>query len=813
MRYVLALLALLVLSYDAPKAFWHGVASGGNTCALSKNIVTDYSANDTGLVNAESSFADFNADVLTWQGTNTGLVCLTIPAGVYLFSGMATSTFTSAIKQLDVSGYGATLTAYIPLTASSGTTAGGTVLHFGSAVPAGVVAGMTVADATNLTAIPDNLGTTVVSVSGNDVTITPGVAANISTSDVIQFQGKGLFLGTTAGQYNDINHDMAIQTAMAGASNVTLTSTTNCSTLFHVGDWDLISGINIQNNAGYPTNPYFYEYVTLAGVNCSTGVLTLSSPLQYTYLSTWPNYGASAFEVNQGGPGTIYALNQDWYVTHRYRGITLENYYTYINANGYSMTFDDCTFVGPPAIPSQNVITTYNNCAITTWPSEVDKLYVTVNINGGSSLSWALQSGAAPTVMNFNNHTTGHISGTPSTLTVTNGSVISELDLGAFAYGASLNTVCTDSTINSIFLAGSSQASPRTYFAQSGGVITVPDTDVSAFALAQTRVSSGNLTANGDQVSGGIVTFPAMVFARANFSAANDGVTVTWTGTDAMGGTISDMATLAGGAVRAESAVLFKTLTQVALSAGITGTVSAGNSSIAPLNWAVPGGNVLYSYSGGDFNVFQITGMTQDSFNTYVATTMAGGFPTPNPIQVQAHGAPNVDFTNCTGTDGIADDLSQAAARNRPFGEYSKLAYDGSVTDAPKHTALGQAVTLTIDVTRAYTGAPTLTVTNIASNSVSGGMDTSFSYNPVINLKQVGRRVITYPSTVTCDGVAGSGCSGDSGLNFMADIWWTGGTAGMTLSRDISSECLSTPSVCPIFTVEFDNNQGVVLPP
>jgi len=39
---------------------------------------------------------------------------------------------------------------------------------------------------------------------------------------------------------------------------------------------------------GQPPNPFWYEYVYITNINAGTGVITFQSPLENTYLDTWP---------------------------------------------------------------------------------------------------------------------------------------------------------------------------------------------------------------------------------------------------------------------------------------------------------------------------------------------------------------------------------------------------------------------------------------------------------------------------------------------------------------------------------------------
>ena len=146
------------------------------------------------------------------------------------------------------------------------------------------------------------------------------------------------------GQINDNAHSVRVATVSAGAISVTLLNASKAS-LFTVGNWALITGLDMQGY-GYPTNPAFFEYVQITVVNPTTGQITFAAPLQNSHKSTWPLYNAGdAFNIDQGGPATLYALDPSWDTTVEYRGLTISRAgQTY--ANGRSVTYRDVTLTG-----------------------------------------------------------------------------------------------------------------------------------------------------------------------------------------------------------------------------------------------------------------------------------------------------------------------------------------------------------------------------------------------------------------------------------------------------------------------------------
>jgi hypothetical protein len=88
--------------------------------------------------------------------------------------------------------------------------------------------------------------------------------------------GNGFFLGGF-GIVADKVHSSRVATVAAGANIVTLL-TPGESSRFKVGNWALISGLDMMGY-GYPPNPAFFEYVQITAINSGTGAITFAAPL------------------------------------------------------------------------------------------------------------------------------------------------------------------------------------------------------------------------------------------------------------------------------------------------------------------------------------------------------------------------------------------------------------------------------------------------------------------------------------------------------------------------------------------------------
>jgi hypothetical protein len=239
----------------------------------------------------------------------------------------------------------------------------------------------------------------------------------------------------------------------------------------------------------------------------------------------------------------------------------------------------------------------------------------------------------------------------------------------------------------------------------------------------------------------------------------------------------------------------------------ISGGIITVPNSHGPAAWAVPGNNVFFARYSGDLwtedTPFRVVNVTQDSNNTYISTSLSGGFPSlpkdPNTgLSVFVHPAPKFTCTSCIG-GADALDLSQAPP-GAPIFSYSKRTYNGSGQISPAVTIWGNLVKVTINVTKAYTGSKSRLILRPFGDSgaavISGAISTR--YNPEINLKIAGQRDI-YPSSVT------GAQSGDS-ISIPGTIW-VENMVFAWLSADLSGE---PSSVWPTFTIVITTDQRVV---
>ncbi len=155
-----------------------------------------------------------------------------------------------------------------------------------------------------------------------------------------------------------------IQTVSAGATSVTL-SVGGDASKFAIGKWIAITGIQLQNG-GYPQNFQFFEYKLITNIVGS--VITLNSPLTYSYKSTWPVYDAgSASTTDYGGPGTIYLMGPSWNTNVQVYGLGFNPTTggAELPSSGRNISFYDIAFA--QSIPSSSAAGPAPSMSEATW--------------------------------------------------------------------------------------------------------------------------------------------------------------------------------------------------------------------------------------------------------------------------------------------------------------------------------------------------------------------------------------------------------------------------------------------------------------
>lgn len=549
---------------------------------------------------------------------------------------------------------------------------------------------------------------------------------NNSSSD------PGFFLGGR-GQFQDNRHTARLATVAAGASKVQLLTPAQAS-MFTAGSYALITGFDLQGvwqaPYGYPSNPHWFEYVKVTSVDAGAGTVTFTAPLKNTYKSTWPNYNSgSQFEVDAGGPATLYALDPSWDTQVEYRGLTISQDKAQTYANGRSVTYRDVKFTGSLCgVPTQNLLWQAINTDMSGCKMEVDKLITSIVMDGVTIREIDFQSSSTDAITVSNSTITSSMIGTPKKTVVSN-TKIADFRPGAYAYGRSDEVVCTSCILpvfqpGSVLETGLGSAPLQASYSMSNGVISFPN-GANILGAANNGVGKVRLT----------------VSSTAGL-ASNERVNVS-----GISGTYE-----ANGGYRLIAVVdaTHVDLPEVSFSNTYKG---GGVLGLYAPRWAVPGTNLLWSSPVGVGPVFKVLDVTQDQNFTHIYTNWPGSFPTymsNAKLGIRVHPAPKFTCRNCTGNIDVVD-LSGAPA-GAPLYSYSKRTYTASsgATPGPKVTMWGKLSSAKFSVTTPYSGPGSLQFQLSQFNNwpMMSGSTSITNFGPAINMAISGQRAIT-PSNVT----------------------------------------------------------------
>jgi hypothetical protein len=281
---------------------------------------------------------------------------------------------------------------------------------------------------------------------------------------------------------------------------------------FTVGKYALMTGISMQYG-GYPTNHYFFDWVLVSAVNTSTGQVTFATtPLAHSYKSTWPEIEPfSTGNLYYGGPATLYVWWADilqvgpviygdpgnFDHTCVINGLTIAHHAQF-PIKGLSVTLNNCVFKGDfGPYPTMTHTTNMNNCIGVTCHMEVDKYVSNFNMTGGEWGGIGNQSanensvydgvtvhfsivGMGRNTIYRNCNIGGSHPDAGMVLGVDYGKVDSILIENSQVFG--FDTTCSGTRIVG---GGNSNTGVNNDFSMSGGVITIPETFLTAGYLTK----------------------------------------------------------------------------------------------------------------------------------------------------------------------------------------------------------------------------------------------------------------------------------------------------------------------------------------
>ena len=270
--------------------------------------------------------------------------------------------------------------------------------------------------------------------------VTPGLLNVRIVGYGATLSGTNSFYLANVGQFQDTNHSTRLFTAHAGDTTIQVNpssasqptacnSNSTCTGLFSAPGWALITGVDLENGMGFPSDPAFFQYIQITAINSSTGVITFTPPLLHDYLSTWPNYGFAS-GVDDGGPATLYVFHSSWNATVEWQGFTFTST-NQMGCNSKDFTLRDTTFTvsgaGGP-IPSADAAYQVVNSNLAGTILEYDKMVQSGRFVNSTVGSFNMHSANANTF--FEHSTVSAIVGTSANMTITNSSAFGTIAMG-----------------------------------------------------------------------------------------------------------------------------------------------------------------------------------------------------------------------------------------------------------------------------------------------------------------------------------------------------------------------------------------------
>jgi len=245
-------------------------------------------------------------------------------------------------------------------------------------------------------------------------------------------------------------HSARIASVPAGSKTVKLLSRSDNSK-FTVGGCVAVAAFDMMG-WGYPQNPWYFEYLKVAAINPSSGIIKLDAELNNDYLSTYPLHsGGSPKSPDMGGPATIFAMDPSWDAEVIFRGLTFSQATQDIYGCARSVQYIDCKFSHRSPAPSQGKHWKAIGCDLGPFV-EVDKdlkLLELDDVTCASGNGQILFQSASTERAEIKNSRTRKLNGTARHMVIKNTS-IQKLTIGAIAYGNTLSLLMENCQVSQV---------------------------------------------------------------------------------------------------------------------------------------------------------------------------------------------------------------------------------------------------------------------------------------------------------------------------------------------------------------------------
>lgn len=415
-----------------------------------------------------------NAHSVRLQTVSAGSSCATIITQSQVNISNVTNSAGTAAFTASISGATMTVTAVSAGTLAVGqiVIGPGQVLGVDKAIPGTVITALgsgTGGTGTYTLATSQSLGSQSFSSVGV-IRLTVSSTAGFGANDTIVVQnvtGDQALTNSTNGlwlsQKIDATHLDLLQSPFNGGTYTSGgTVGGDLTFLFPIGSKVMVGGFSLQSYwydaYGAPSNVQYFEYKTVASINSGTHQVCFDTPLVNSYKSTWPQFNTGTFfQVDPGGPATLWWLDPSWETVQEYQNIVISNPSFQTTAQGRSIKWTNASTTDTTCmVPSQDETFTWNGLIGTLCSIETDKLIGTFNIINTHIRKLFFQSSSTTRLVVTNSTFDQSLAGTGNSF-VGNGVTTSgaglppttaSMTIGAGAYGASTGSAtCTNCVI------------------------------------------------------------------------------------------------------------------------------------------------------------------------------------------------------------------------------------------------------------------------------------------------------------------------------------------------------------------------------
>jgi hypothetical protein len=792
---LLTLVVSLAFSWPVPAQFWIGQVSSSAppptisvTCTFTTGNCTGTGggtalftpATCDGVTDDAPAVISFNSWVrATWQASHTGQVKLLGPSGgsCNVLSGTVSCNSNPnplcpfiGIKTFLYDGQGGSLNFAANVLNSLGGGAGIRQNNSNSVPTASANIGDTCVTLllqtpiVSVSAVSSNSGATELTVSStsgysNGQTV---FINNISNTSSAFFNGQQV-IDVIDGTHLNLP-SVPFQSGYSGGAKIG-----DVTSIFTVGNPVEMAGLDTQevwqSPFGFPPNPQFWEYLFVASINSGTGQVCFTGALTNKYLSTWPRYNSgNQFEVDPGGPATLYSLDPTWDATVEFDNVTLGSP-GQIYSKNKSITYNNVIFSGLCAVPTETMLWAAINSDFTSCGTvEVDKIIDTM-VSTNSQFRIVLFQSASVKLFQVNNTTMTQQQGSPIAQTGSGNTFSTALKVGAISFGRTKSFSCTSCNIASFSAPGIVQTALNSY-PMTLGVIKFPNGS-RITGLANSTSSPGSVA--------------LIVVDSSGWTTGQTGLIST--------GTPLDGVTWAFNIDDATHITLVGSTYTGQVGSGYVCRADAPGSYCAA-SWAIPGANIFLSGLHGVVETLgQITDVSQDATFTYVTTTFPGGYPA-DVTTLSTHPAPIFTLTgSMSSSDAQVASLAQAPP-GAPLYSYQTYTYPGTIGTGVQGPFIlwGLATLVDINVTSPSSGAATFKLSQFDNWPVYvSGSQTNFGAN--VDAHTVADNNVT-PSSTWFGGEANSGAQFTSnpgaGASVTVTMQTNQGVVNYLLRRDLS---------------------------